>query len=383
MNTSWCFLYSDVLVSLAKVYWQKKSFAVVIIALFTILLTFATYQRNTRWLQVPDFAVNRVPRNKPTSTEPAEYHKEKPWFPSFRNATDLSADTNILAARLHNRLGNQMFQLASLYALARDNSMTPMALDYQELLTCFPQINVALSSEGHPEKDWPHQGEGGAMTYSIKLNNMFSKNTSIFLSGYRQSWKYFHHRENEIRSQFIFNKTVQKDVDTFLHAAAQTWRILGAKTIKDNSSVDTLIPSIVPRFIGLHVRRGDFLQKRLSKYGFTVPQQTYYTRAVQHMADLFKKVVFVVVSDDMLWSKANITSDRHIVVYSPFTKANQDMCLLASCNHTIMSTGTYSWWGAWLAGGHTVYPKGYPEPNTWLGKQYTEEDYYLPGWNEL
>ena len=60
---------------------------------------------------------------------------------------------------------------------------------------------------------------------------MFTKNTSIFLSGYRQSWKYFLHRENEVRSQFVFNEAVQKDVDTFRHAAAQIWRILEASKI--------------------------------------------------------------------------------------------------------------------------------------------------------
>ena len=118
-------------------YWQKKPFAVVIIALLsTILLSFDTCQRDARWLYAPDLAVNRVLLNKPASTEPAEYHK---CFLSFRNATDLSVDTNILATRLHDRLGNHMFQLASLYAFARDNSMTPMALDYKDLLICFPR----------------------------------------------------------------------------------------------------------------------------------------------------------------------------------------------------------------------------------------------------
>ena len=349
-----------------------------------MVMTASTWQQNPRWFIAPNTTMIReVPRKTPTAIAPTVDPDEKRCHPSFRNTTNLPNETNILVTRIIGRLGNQIFQLASTYALARDNSMTPMVLDYKELLTCFSEINVALSPEGHPEQDWPHQGEGDAMKYKKQLSDIFSKNTSIFLSGYLQSWRYFHHRENELRSQFVFNKTVQSDVDTFLHAAAQTWRILTAKKIKDNSSVETISNSTVPHFIGLHVRRGDFIQDYFSNLGFKATEQTYFTRAMQHMADLFKNVVFVVVSDDMLWSKANITSDRHIVVYSPFTKANQDMCLLASCNHTIMSTGTYSWWGAWLAGGHTVYPKGYPETDSWLGKQYTKEDYYLPGWIEL
>ena len=348
-----------------------------------MVMSASTWQQNPRWFIAPNITMIReMPRKTPTIVSTVN-HSEERCHPSFRNTTNLPAETNILVTQIGGRLGNQIFKLASTYALARDNSMTPMVLDYKELLTCFPKINVALSAEGHPEQDWPHQGEGDAMKYKKQLNDIFSRNTSIFLSGYLQSWRYFHHRESELRSQFVFNKTAQSDVDTFLHAAAQTWRILTAKKIKDNSSVETISNSTVPHFIGLHVRRGDFIEEYFTELGYKTAEQTYFTRAMQHMADLFQNVVFVVASDDMFWSKANITSDRHIVVYSTFTKANQDMCLLASCNHTIMSTGTYSWWGAWLAGGHTVYPKGYPEPDSWLEEQYTKEDYYLPGWKEL
>ena len=128
---------------------------------------------------------------------------------------------------------------------------------------------MALSPEGHPEQHWPHQYEQGAMKYRKQLNDMFSKNTSIFLSGCLQSWRYFHHRENELKSQFVFNKTLQKDVDTFLHAAAQAWRSLRAKKIKENYFVETVSPSsTVPHFIGLHVRRGDFIEEYFSSLGY-------------------------------------------------------------------------------------------------------------------
>ena len=329
-------------------------------------------------------ATREVPQCKVRKTKPVEQHCDKCSYPSFRNTTDLPAGTNILVTKMTGRLGNQMYILASTYALARDNSMTPMVLDYNYLMTCFPELNIAMSSGSHPEKYWPRLDDGGnGQTYKKELHDMFSKNTSIFLSGYLQSWRYFHHRESELRSQFIFNKNIQKDVDIFLHAAAQIWRNLTINKNKDNSTGDGISQSVIPHFIGIHVRRGDFLEEPYATHGYTVPGTLYFTRAVQHMADLFKNVVFVVASDDMLWSKANIAPDRHIVVFSSFTKANQDMCLLASCNHTIMSTGTYSWWGAWLAGGHTVYPKGFPRPGSQLMRQFTKEDFYLPGWVEL
>ena len=189
----------------------------------------------------------KVPHIIYTSTEPAEYHSEKSCFPpSFRNVTDLSADTNILAKRLNGRLGNQMFQLASTYALARDNSMTPMVLDYNKLFACFSDINVALSLYGRPERDWPHQSEYGVMMYNKQMNDMSKKNSSILLTAYMQSWKYFHHRENEVRCQFMFQNIVQRNVNTFLHAVARRWHIMIANKSKGNSSVDTVIPPTVP-----------------------------------------------------------------------------------------------------------------------------------------
>ena len=29
--------------------------------------------------------------------------------------------------------------------------------------------------------------------------------------------------------------------------------------------------------------------------------------------------------------------------------------LLATCNHSIITIGTFGWWAAWLAGGRVVY----------------------------
>ena len=34
----------------------------------------------------------------------------------------------------------------------------------------------------------------------------------------------------------------------------------------------------------------------------------------------------------------------------------EDLALLANCNHTIMSFGTFGMWGAMLAGGNVVLP---------------------------
>jgi galactoside 2-L-fucosyltransferase 1/2 len=50
------------------------------------------------------------------------------------------------------------------------------------------------------------------------------------------------------------------------------------------------------------------------------------------------------------------------------------------CDHSIITSGTYSWWAGWLAGGMVVYYKNFLRPNTTIGNEYNDSDYYPPDW---
>jgi galactoside 2-L-fucosyltransferase 1/2 len=110
---------------------------------------------------------------------------------------------------------------------------------------------------------------------------------------------------------------------------------------------------------------------------------TYIRKAIDHFTRHFQNVLFIVCSDDSSWAKSHVQTGEEPVVFSPFSEPELDMCLMSKCNHTIMSTGTFSWWAAWLAGGQVVYPRKFPSPGTWLGKVCRREDYYLPDWTPL
>ena len=297
--------------------------------------------------------------------------------PRFRNTTDLPVAMNILSKRLVGRLGNKLFQFASTYAIARDNDMIPMVFNSKEFLKCFPTLNVAINIDGNPSNKWPKAREREAMQYDERFSYMFSNDTSIHLQGYLQSWRYFYHRKNEIRSQLTFERGLQENADNFLHHVVREHVIANAIRGKGKNV------SSLPEIIAIHVRRGDFTQGHFAELGYKVADASYFRKAMNQMAERFKNVVFIVASDNITWSRLNIASEKYTVAYSPYVSMYEDMCLLASCNHTIMSTGTYSWWAAWLANGYTVYPNNYPDPNTWLGKQCIKEDYYLPTWNAL
>ena len=69
------------------------------------------------------------------------------------------------------------------------------------------------------------------------------------------------------------------------------------------------------------------------------------------------------------------------ITFSVNHNTGQDLALLASCDHTVMTTGTFSWWAAWLANGTTVYCADYPKRGSWLStKIQRSTEYYYPDW---
>ena len=104
--------------------------------------------------------------------------------------------------------------------------------------------------------------------------------------------------------------------------------------------------------IGIHVRRsGAFVSA--SATGYSAAPTQYFHRAMGFMKQKFRNVLFIVASDNIPWAQNNLGNDS--TVYSTGLSAGEDMALLASCDHVIASSGSFSWWAAWLANGTTVY----------------------------
>ena len=95
--------------------------------------------------------------------------------------------------------------------------------------------------------------------------------------------------------------------------------------------------------------------------------------------DLFRKkfpsksynVAFIYVSDDPEWGKAKV-ANKHgrkniFFVGDPSDKFGQhDLALLAGCNHTIQSYGSFSFFAGFLAGGLKIVPQHFPQYRTRL-----------------
>ena len=59
------------------------------------------------------------------------------------------------------------------------------------------------------------------------------------------------------------------------------------------------------------------------------------------------------------------------------------MATLALCNHTIGSTGSYTWWVGYLTGGEVLYYQDWPRKNTELDTQVVKEDYFPSSWKGI
>ena len=239
------------------------------------------------------------------------------------------------------RLGNQMFQYASLRGIARNRGYDfcipnhnqvvkdPYGFDLKiELFYPFEMSHVSSRNIKLLDRGYAPVAEEKQFHFDELLFHMCPD--EISLAGFFQSEKYFKHIENEIREDFTF---------------------------KDNifSPCKEMIDSI-DEAISLHVRRTDYLQNP----NHTTLDMDYYEKSLSKMDDNLPIIVF---SDDPTWCKEQklFESDRFMI--SESNDHYVDLCLMTLCKYHIIANSSFSWWGAWLSKSNKVIA-----PSKWFGE---------------
>ncbi|VDK43589.1 unnamed protein product [Anisakis simplex] len=318
-------------------------------------------------------------------------------------------------------LGNLMFQYASLRAIAAKHNaklIVPIAINtisrFQE---CCKYIGDTIIDNlfMHSSNNERHSEQ----------NNSFE-----LLIGYFQAFPYFHpHQEFLIRKQFQFLPDIDSRARKLLERAKEE-KIRDELTeqrsskmienVKLNSqqidalshqataavtqSIDDLFlsPSVSSPvsllsasslsntppliFVGVHVRHGMdvTMNNRNIKHGHTVANKQYFQNAMQYFREKYRNVLFIVASDNLPWAKANIFGTSRGEVFFLETNLREvDFATLVYCNHTIMSTGTFSWWIAYLNQGESIYYDGWPRPGSVLDKSVEKNDFFLKNWKPM
>ena len=231
----------------------------------------------------------------------------------------------------YGRLGNQMFQYASIIGIAKKNGY-----DY-----CFP-----LSNKGCRLSEFFNiTPKNEIYNGNIFNEQLFSFQSALFNSsdntdyfGYFQSEKYFEHCTDFIKNEFTFKTHIKEKVDKWF----------------ENKE-----------YVSVHVRRGDYqnIQNVLP-----IISKEWYKEAMNQ----FTNIKFLFFSDDLDWCKEWFPEHE----FSTFENEGEDMYAMTKCKGHIIANSSFSWWGAWLGKGKTIAPKiwfGLDGPQDW-------QDIYCSDW---
>lgn len=232
----------------------------------------------------------------------------------YINRVPLHGGSASVSVSLVGGLGNQLFQAASSFGIAvsRGAKWCIPNLDGSLLQrsVVFHVNPTSCKTEGVERAD----ERGGFLEFQSWMMNGI---TSIHVGNYLQSFRYFSF------SGLPFELRLKK--------FGQEW--VEKRNIK----------------IGIHVRRTDQLTEA---HGGKDPGSGYYMKAlaVLRRPDL----IAVVCTDDVDWVKAQPVFDGMFICNGT---TEEDMAILAACEHMIMSIGTFGWWAAFLRSfeGETFY----------------------------
>jgi galactoside 2-L-fucosyltransferase 1/2 len=220
------------------------------------------------------------------------------------------------------RLGNLLFEFATAYGLSLDHSChLYIGPEFLKQLSPYFEINLPnLLTEIELNHTSPIKQMYNHCTY---FPTLLHPNTSqiIELVGYWQVHIYFVNHTDQIRHQLRFKNTILDRAKNFL---------------------STNISRSISNLVGIHIRRGDFVGARaISSDKFIFDAMTYFERK-------YRSVNFVIVSDDKPYCR-KVFSKRNDTHFTPdsFSPAD-DMAVISSCNHIIITVGTYGWWAAFL-----------------------------------
>jgi hypothetical protein len=257
----------------------------------------------------------------------------------------------MIKVKLMGGLGNQMFQFAFGYSMAKNNN-TSFFIDQSELLNfsdlnskgvkrvfdleIFKLQNASLFYKGviSEKTNFLFRNLNKLIPISCRkyfVERFFSYDKSlkkinfkkITFEGYWQSYKYFEEFDAEIRSVFINENGIIPES-----------KMLFKEILGKNSAC-------------VNVRRGDFVSN--SYHG--VQDIEYYKNAFEILVSKQNIDTFYIFSDDIEWCENNFEFiENKIFVHHTHKgyKFGNYFELMRNCKHFIIPNSSFAWWAAWL-----------------------------------
>ncbi|XP_040289732.1 galactoside alpha-(1,2)-fucosyltransferase 2-like [Bufo bufo] len=278
-----------------------------------------------------------------------------------RQSSSSPSDTVIWTTRPTSRLGNKMGEYAVLYALAKINGHQAYVLpEMQSELGKIFKISLPVIPQDVADSiKWTHYKLHNWM--SPEYLNISGQYVKLFGTPY--SWTFYHHIREEIVREFTFHDSLKKEANLYLEQAKG--------------------PKVNVTYIGVHVRRGDYVDVMPKKRQGVVADKNYLQQAMDYFRLKYENPLFVVTSNGMNWCKEHIKNSLGDVYFAGDGQERspaRDFALLAHCNHTIMTIGSFGYWAAYLAGGETIYLTNFTLPDSPFLNIFKYTSVFLPEW---
>ena len=218
---------------------------------------------------------------------------------------------------LNGQLGNQLHQIATTLAYARDNNFIPF----------FPELNKTDFNIPMNKDRIFFRLNASSLPRSIKhvftSHSNFGKRSipkfpDLMLKGYFQNWEYYHHHRDELLQIFAPG---QEELDQI------------------QSKHKTLLNH--PVTVGVHVRT---FNKKYSEY-IPFVGMDYYEKAMSLFPE---ETLFVIFSDRINWCKHHFQKIDRPMIFIEGQDHIQDFFLMSMLKHNIIGNSSYSWWAAYL-----------------------------------
>lgn len=230
--------------------------------------------------------------------------------------------SNIVVPEFLGRLGNNLFQIAATIGYSKKYNVpwaVPPNYHHKAIYEYFPKLPIYKGPNHLPVYDT-------ATDEGFKYKEIPFYSNGVNIRGFWQSVKYFEHCQDEVRSVL---------------------------RLKENPI----------EYVGLHIRRGDYVN-----YSGSFPPITikYLTEAIKVFTDKGYKD-FMVVSDDIPYCRELLPRTfPHVRFKFNIGNPYEDMSILASCEHNIIANSSFSFFAAWYNRNVNKIVVS-PSKETWFG----------------
>jgi len=284
----------------------------------------------------------------------------------------------MIVCNIKGGIGNQLFQYSCARAISKSLG-TDMKIDIvdatkhnslssvpRRVSICDLNINAEVATDSEAARlRYRH----GALSYLYqRIKEKFfpsdilnfdslvadSVETNRYLDGYFQSYKYF----SDIRPLLLNELTLRSPSQAFFN-----WEDMIAK---------------LPNPVSIHIRRGDYVSNENTRREFGPCPINYFERAIIEIEEEIKGCSYVVFSDDIEWVQKNLTilSEKNVLfVHDKNLTDIEELLLMSTCSHNIISNSSFSWWAAWL---NQNEQKRVITPTPWLDSGIIDESGLIP-----